>query len=87
MIKSIRDEFIGEQVEIIKSSNRQLLGLTGKIVDETRDSLKILVNKTNFREFKMVFKKGNVFRIGNLTVDGNKIGKRPEDRIKLKVND
>jgi ribonuclease P protein subunit POP4 len=85
MIKSIRDEFIGEQVEIVRSNNRQLLGLTGKIVDETRDSLKILVNKTNFREFKMVFKKGNVFRIGNMTVEGNKIAKRPEDRIKLKV--
>jgi RNase P/RNase MRP subunit p29 len=87
MIKSIRDEFIGEQVEIVSSNNRQFLGLTGKIVDETRDSFKILVNKRNFKEFKMIFKKGNTFKIGGLIVQGIKIAKRPEDRIKLKVKD
>jgi len=87
MIKSIRDEFIGEQVEIVSSSNRQFLGLTGKIVDETRDSFKILVNKRNFKEFKVIFKKGNTFKIGGFLVQGIKIAKRPEDRIKLKTND
>ena len=87
MVKSIRDEFIGEQVEIVSSSNRQFLGLTGKIVDETRDSFKILVNKRNFKEFKVIFKKGNTFKIGGFMVQGIKIAKRPEDRIKLKVND
>jgi RNase P/RNase MRP subunit p29 len=87
MIKSIRDEFIGEQVEITASNNRQLMGLTGKIVDETRDSFKVLVNKRNFKEFKMIFKKGNVFKIGGFTVPGIKIAKRPEDRIKLKSKD
>ena len=76
--------FIGEQVEILGSNNRQLVGLTGKIVDETRDSFKVLVNKRNFKEFKMIFKKGNTFKIGGLTVQGIKIAKRPEDRIKLK---
>jgi len=87
MVKSIRDEFIGEQVEIVSSSNRQFLGLTGKIVDETRDSFKILVNKRNFKEFKVIFKKGNTFKIGGFMVQGIKIAKRPEDRIKLKAND
>jgi len=86
MIKSIRDEFIGEPVEILSSNNRQLIGLTGKIVDESRDSFRVLVNKRNFKEFKMIFKKGTVFKIGGLTVQGIKIAKKPEDRIKLKVN-
>ena len=63
MIKSIRDEFVGEQVEILGSNNRQLVGLTGKIVDESRDSFKVLVNKRNFKEFKMIFKKGSTFKI------------------------
>jgi ribonuclease P protein subunit POP4 len=87
MIKSIRDEFIGEQVEIIRSNNRQLMGITGKIVDETRDTFKVLVNKRNFKEFKMILKKGNTFKIGGFTVQGIKIIKKPEDRIKLKVSD
>ncbi|HYD03490.1 MAG TPA: ribonuclease P protein subunit [Alphaproteobacteria bacterium] len=84
MVKSIRDEFIGESIEIVSSRNKQLIGLTGKIVDETRDSFKVLVNKRNFREFKMIFKKGNTFKIGGFVVQGLKIAKRPEDRIKLK---
>lgn len=84
MIKSIRDEFVGEQVEILGSNNRQLVGLTGKIVDESRDSFKVLVNKRNFKEFKMIFKKGSTFKIGGFIVQGIKIAKKPEDRIKLK---
>ena len=78
MIKSARDEFIGEQVEIVRSNNRQLLGLTGKIVDETRDSFKVLVNKRNFKEFKIIFKKGNTFKIGGYTVQGIKIAKKSD---------
>jgi len=87
MVKSIKDEFIGEQVEIIRSNNRQLMGLTGKIVDETRDAFKVLANKRNFKEFKMILKKGNTFKIGGFIVQGIKIAKRPEDRVKLKKSD
>ena len=86
MTKTIRDEFVGEQVEIVNSNSRQLLGLTGKIVDETRDTFKVLVNKRNFKEFKIILKRGNTFKIGSLIVQGAKIAKRPEDRIKLKIN-
>ena len=85
MVKSIRDEFIGEQVEIVTSNNRQLIGLTGKIMDETRDAFKVLVNKRNFKEFKMILKRGNTFKIGGFMVQGIKIAKKPEDRIKLKT--
>jgi ribonuclease P protein subunit POP4 len=84
MTDTIRDEFIGKNFEIVRSTNKQLQGLQGKIVDETRDSFKVLINKKNFKEFKMIFKNGNTFKIGSLTVDGSKIMKRPEDRIKLK---
>ena len=86
MIKSIRDEFIGEQVEIVRSNSRQLLGLTGKIVDESRETFKLLVDKKNFKEFKIIMKRGQTFKIGNFLVEGNKIMKKPEDRIKLKSN-
>lgn len=84
MSVSIKDEFIGKEVEIVRSRNKQLLGLKGKIVDETRNSFKMLVNKRNFREFKIILKTGNTFMIGKKLFDGAKIMKRPEDRIKLK---
>lgn len=84
MSTSIRDEFIGKEVEIVRSRNKQLLGLKGKIVDETKNSFKMLVNKRNFREFKIILKSGNTFMIGKKIIDGSKIMKRPEDRIKLR---
>lgn len=84
MSESIKDEFIGKEGEIVRTRNRQLLGLKGKIVDETKNSFKFLVNKKNFREFKIIMKKDNAFRIGNKIFEGNKLMKRTEERIKLK---
>ncbi|MFA5797241.1 MAG: ribonuclease P protein subunit [Candidatus Woesearchaeota archaeon] len=84
MATNLKIEFIGQPVEIIKSRNRQLVGLSGKIVDETKQSFKILINKRTFREFKLVFKKDAGFIINGKVIDGNKILKRPEERIKLK---
>ncbi len=84
MTNILKMEFIGKQVEIIRSRNTQLQGLTGKIVDETRSSFKVLVTKQKFREFKMIMKKDNVFLIERRLVEGNKIMKQPEDRIKIK---
>jgi ribonuclease P protein subunit POP4 len=84
MTTSIKDEFIGKEAEIVRARSKQLLGLKGKIMDETRQSFKFLVNKGNFRELKMIMKDGNTFRIGNKLFEGSKLMKRPEDRIKLK---
>lgn len=84
MNTSIKDEFIGKEAEIVRSRNKQLLGLKGKIVDETRNSFKMLVNKRNFREFKIILKSGNTFMIGRRLFEGNKIMRKPEERIKLK---
>lgn len=84
MNTSIRDEFIGKEAEIVRTRNKQLLGLKGKIVDETKSSFKFLVNRRNFRELKIILKKDNTFIIGKRMFEGNKIMKRPEERIKLK---
>jgi RNase P/RNase MRP subunit p29 len=84
MNTSIKDEFIGKETEIVRSRNRQLLGMRGKIVDETRNSFKILVPKGHFKEFKIIMKTGNTFRIGNKFFDGAKLAKRTEERIKLR---
>lgn len=84
MNQGIRDGFIGKEAEIVRARNKQLLGLKGKIVDETKNAFKILVNKRNFREFKMIMKAGNTFMIGNKIIDGSKISRKIEDRIKSK---
>jgi len=79
---SINEGFIGKEAEIVISNNKQLIGLKGKIVDETKNSFKLLVDRRTFKEFKIILKKGNAFKIGSKMFDGNTISKRFEERIK-----
>ena len=78
----INDEFIGRNVEIIESHNAQLIGLKGKIVDETKNSFKMLIGKN----VKVILKNGSKFRIEDTIFEGDKLLKRSEDRIKQKNN-
>jgi ribonuclease P protein subunit POP4 len=75
--------FIGIPVEIIKSASRKLIGLRGKIVDETKN---LLVLETE-KGIKRIQKNGNTFLFGlesgeKIEVDGKKIMFRPEERPK-----
>ncbi len=83
MIKSIRDEFIGEELQVLRSANKSLCGITGTIVDETKNSFTVEISGE--KKFKRILKNSSVFRIAGTDVDGQSIIKRPEDRIKLKI--
>ena len=79
----INNEFIGRNVEIVSSNNKQIHGLKGKIVDETKntfviekkdgDVVKIPKANTTFR-----FWKGNE----KIDIEGSKIMYHPEERTK-----
>jgi len=73
-------ELIGQEVEIVKSTNPSHFGIKGKVVDETKSTIKIkqqngikvlLKNNVHFK----IIKTGEV-------VSGEEIAKRPEERIK-----
>jgi ribonuclease P protein subunit POP4 len=79
----IQHEFIGLETKVIKSSNPHVVGITGRVVDETRNTLTILHNC----ERKVVIKDTAVFDFvmpdGTVVeLDGKVIMGRPEDRIK-----
>jgi RNase P/RNase MRP subunit p29 len=75
-----KQEFIGKQIEITKSSNKQQEQIKGKIIDETKNTFKIKTeNKTI-----TILKKDKTFIINNQTIKGDKITKKPEERIKIK---
>lgn len=79
---AINSEFIGMQTEIVDSSNKQLLGLSGKIVDETK--LTFTLHTTHGT--KVIPKEHNAWKLENAQViNGGLISKRPEDRIKVKA--
>ena len=82
----IRHELIGLTVEVVESTNKFNIGIKGTVVDETKNLLIIETDK----EIKKIQKKGTkfIFTIPSgkkVKVDGTRIVRRPEERIKLKV--
>ena len=79
----VQHEFIGLEVKVVKSKNPTLVGISGRVVDETRNTFTILKNDNK----KVVVKDTSVFHfvLMNGTVveiDGKVVMGRPEDRIK-----
>ena len=75
-------ELIGEEIEVVETTNNSLANLRGKIVDESKQTLTIDVDG----KVKTVLKGTITFKIissGKL-IDGKTIMKRPEDRLKGK---
>ena len=73
-------ELIGENIEITKSTNKSQLGLQGQVIDETKNTIKIQTKQGK----KTVLKSTIDFEIKNkkITIKGNTIKKRTEDRLK-----
>ena len=79
----VQHEFIGLESKVVRNSNPHVVGIAGKVVDETRNTLTILCNG----ERRVVIKDTSVFNFvmpdGTIVeIDGNIIIGRPEDRIK-----
>ena len=79
----LQHELIGLEVRVINSSDHNLIGTHGTIVDETRDMLVIGQGSKP----KIIQKASSIFRITlpsgeEVEVDGAKLVARPEDRVK-----
>jgi len=78
----MRREFIGLEVEVVSSPNRIYEHVKGKVVDESKNTLIISSNETEWivpkspNEFLFTYE-GKKFMI-----NGSEIQHRPEDRIK-----
>ena len=80
-----RHEFIGLETKIINSSNPQVIGLNGTIINETKsmftintqNGMKNIPKSTNQWKFSIEGKE--------TTLDGSKIEKRPFERIGAKA--
>ncbi len=74
-------EFIGLHTEITQSSNPQIIGLNGRIVDETKSMFTISTKNGT----KSIAKAKNSWKFSienkDIVIDGSKIAKRPFDRI------
>ena len=71
-------EFIGRRVTVAEHSDPSLRGLTGTVVDETRETLSIEADSGR----KRVAKRGGAFDFDGETVAGDRIAFRPQDRTR-----
>lgn len=76
-------EFIGQNAEVVRSSNPTYVGISGRVVDETRNVLFIMHQNhkkaiiKNTAVFHFTMSDGTVVEINGKVIVG-----RPEDRIK-----
>ena len=73
-----RVELIGEHVEVSYHTDPSLWGISGTVVDETREMLVIKSNGTK----KIISKRPAKFVFEGGELVGKKIAYRPQDRIK-----
>lgn len=79
----LQHEFIGLDAKVVRSTHPGYVSITGKVIDETRNTLVIRHRNKD----KVVVKNTAVFHFilpdGTIVeIEGNAIVGRPEDRIK-----
>ncbi len=80
MSKIYPHELIGQDAEVVMSSNKSQVGLRGKIVDETKETVVIQIGNTR----KRVFKRGIELRLvsSKQKISGESVSRRSEERLK-----
>lgn len=80
-MNKFKQEYIGSNIMIIKSKNNSLKGLKGIVLNETKNSFKVKTSSG----VKTILKNVSTFKINGNVIEGNKIVKKPHERIKMKV--
>ncbi len=78
-------ELIGTKISVVDATNKSLIGLEGKVMDETRNTLLI---ESEHKEVILIKEQITIeFKYKNqkVRVNGKILVARPEDRLKLKL--
>ena len=83
----LKHELIGLLIEVIDSTHKGYIGISGIVIDETMNMIKIL---SQDKKIRMIPKETCIFKIALpdgtiLKVDGKVLLGRPEDRLKKKL--
>jgi len=82
----IRHELIGSKAKVSKSTHPSYVGISGKVIDETKNTLTILhegkrkIVPKDSAIFNFIFTDGTIVEINGKLLVG-----RPEDRLKKSV--
>ena len=78
-------ELIGTKIRVVDATNKSLIGLEGKVIDETRNTILI---ESEHKEVILIKEQITIeFKYKNqkVRVNGKILVARPEDRLKLKL--
>ncbi len=82
-IKIYPHELIGENIRIERATNSTLVGIEGEIIDETKSTLVVKTTKGDVTVLKTAVQEMTLLGKG-VTLSGERVAKRPEERIKGK---
>ena len=77
----IRHDLLGRELVVVKAANDALVGLAGRVVDETTHTLRIRTERGE----KVLIKEQAVIEVDGLRINGALLNTRPEKRTKLKI--
>ena len=75
----MKETLIGKKITIVESGNKSLEGIQGRVVDETKNTITIIDEKN---KEKKIIKNQVKIKVDETIIDGKKITKRIEERIK-----
>ena len=75
----MKEELIGLNITVINSRNKSNIGLAGKIIDETKNTITIKIKGST----KKIMKNDVELDIDGKKIEGKKLAVRPEERLKL----
>ncbi len=79
-----KHELIGLHAEVIESHNEDYIGLSGEIIDETKNTLNINGKTVEKRSCRFLIETPQGEKV---EIDGGLIHKRPEERVNMKLPD
>lgn len=78
----LKEEFIGRDIEVTQAANSSLVGLKGKVTNETRNMFVISTPDGEKKVLKMQVTLKVKYRGKLLEIDGKKLIGRPWERLK-----
>jgi ribonuclease P protein subunit POP4 len=82
-IEAFRDEIIGCEIKVVDALNKSLVGIRGKAIDETKNTITVEtaggIKKILKAQVKIELSNGEK----KIIVEGKLLAKRPEERIKV----
>ncbi|MFH1181864.1 MAG: ribonuclease P protein subunit [Candidatus Woesearchaeota archaeon] len=82
-LEAFRDEIIGCEIMVVDALNKSLVGIRGKAIDETKNTITVEtasgIKKILKAQVKIELDAGGK----KIMIEGKSLAKRPEERIKV----